>query len=116
MSKSHPGPLRCDGGGGCIVAREKTDIRFQGQSDPGERDGEGVGPMHPTVKGFLEYQRSERNASIHTIRSYEADLGLFCRFLEETQGEGADPTTADARRLRRYSAWLNGQGYASSTI
>jgi integrase/recombinase XerC len=72
--------------------------------------------MHPTAIAFLDHLRSERNASIHTIRSYEDDLALFCRYLDEEQGEGSDPSAADARRLRRYSAWLNGQGYASSTI
>jgi integrase/recombinase XerC len=72
--------------------------------------------MHPTVVAYLDHLRAERNASMHTIRSYEDDLALFCRYLEEEHGEGADPTSADSRRLRRYSAWLNGQGYASSTI
>src|SRR3954470_18094544 len=72
--------------------------------------------MHPTVVAFLDYLKAERNASAHTIRSYEDDLGLFCAYLEGEQGGGDDPTTADSRRLRRYSAWLSGQGYASSTI
>ncbi len=72
--------------------------------------------MHPSVTAFLDHLKVERNASAHTIRSYAEDLALFVRFLEETQGEGADPTAADARRLRRYSAWLNGKGYAASTI
>jgi integrase/recombinase XerC len=72
--------------------------------------------MHPSVNAFINYLRVERNASRHTVRSYEDDLALFCRYLEETQGAGADPAAADARRLRRYSAWLSGQGYAPSTI
>jgi integrase/recombinase XerC len=72
--------------------------------------------MHPTVTAFLAHMRVERNASAHTLRSYEDDLTLFCRFLDETQGEGSDPTAANASRLRRYSAWLNGKGYAASTI
>jgi integrase/recombinase XerC len=72
--------------------------------------------MHPTVVAFLAHLRTERNASLHTIRSYEADLALFCRYLEEAQGAGHDPTEADPRRLRRYSAWLSGEGYASSTV
>jgi integrase/recombinase XerC len=58
----------------------------------------------------------ERQASPHTMRSYEDDLALFCRFLDESVAEGADPAVADSVRLRRYSAWLNGQGYAASTI
>src|SRR5437588_10567563 len=73
-------------------------------------------PMHPTVVAFLDHLRNERNASPHTIRSYEDDLALFEQFLVEVQGDDADPTEADARRLRRYSAWLNGRGYAPSTV
>ncbi len=72
--------------------------------------------MHPTVVAFLTHLKNERNASIHTIRGYEDDLGLFCQYLEECSGQGLDPTTADAQRLRRYSAWLNGRGYAATTI
>lgn len=72
--------------------------------------------MHPSVNAFLNHMRAERNASVHTLRSYEEDLELFCRFLGESQGDGADPTLADAGRLRRYSSWLNGRGYAASTI
>ncbi len=43
-------------------------------------------------------------------------MELFSRYLEENQKEGSDPTTADPLRLRRYSAWLSSEGYASSTI
>jgi integrase/recombinase XerC len=72
--------------------------------------------MHPTITAFLGHLRVERNASSHTLRSYENDLELFCEFLAETQGEEVDPTSADARRLRRYSAWLGSRGYAASTV
>jgi integrase/recombinase XerC len=72
--------------------------------------------MHPAINAFLVHLRVERNASPHTLRSYENDLELFCAFLAETQGGALDPTSADARRLRRYSAWLSGRGYAASTI
>jgi integrase/recombinase XerC len=75
--------------------------------------------MHPTVVAFLEYLKRERNASPHTVRSYEDDLSQFCRFLGELQGvepSAADPTAADARRLRRYAAWLGGRGYAPGTV
>jgi integrase/recombinase XerC len=43
-------------------------------------------------------------------------MEIFTRYLEENQKEGSDPTIVDPARLRRYSAWLNGQGYAASTI
>lgn len=72
--------------------------------------------MHPTVSAFLDHLRTERNASVHTIHSYEDDLLQFCSFLEETQPAATDPTSADTRQLRRYSAWLSGRGYAPSTI
>src|SRR4051812_11300878 len=72
--------------------------------------------MHPTIEAFLGHLRGERNASSHTLRSYEQDLALFCQFLAETQGGEVDPAGADGRRLRRYSAWLSGRGYAASTV
>ncbi len=72
--------------------------------------------MDSSVRAFLNHLRSERQASSHTLRSYEHDLGLYCNYLSETQGEGADPRAADPNRLRRYSAWLTGQGFATSTV
>jgi integrase/recombinase XerC len=75
--------------------------------------------VHADVTAFLNYLRSERNASRHTLSSYEDDLNQFCAFLAEVDGvepDDADPTGADARRLRRYSAWLGGRGYAASTV
>lgn len=72
--------------------------------------------MHCTVVAFIEHLRTERQASEHTIRSYEDDLGLYTSYLEESAGEGSDPSSADPIRLRRYSAWLAGRGYAPSTI
>ena len=72
--------------------------------------------MHPTIARFLEHLKTERNSSDHTIRGYEVDLAQFQHYLVQTVGEGVDPTTLDAKRVRAYSAWLNGQGYAPSTV
>jgi integrase/recombinase XerC len=72
--------------------------------------------MHESINSFLADLRVERQASLHTLRSYHDDMELFSRYLEENQKEGGDPTIADPTRLRRYSAWLNGQGYAPATI
>lgn len=72
--------------------------------------------MHSSIGSFLDYLKIERQASPHTLRSYHDDLEVFCRFLEESQGENYDPTAVDSARLRRYSAWLHGQGYAATTI
>ena len=71
--------------------------------------------VHPSIQAFLNHLRVEKQASAHTLRSYENDLGLFERFLEETRA-GEAPSAAGAQRLRRYSAWLGGQGFAASTI
>jgi integrase/recombinase XerC len=72
--------------------------------------------MHASINSFLADLRAERQASPHTLRSYHDDMEVFTRYLEENQKEGSDPTIVDPARLRRYSAWLNGQGYAASTI
>ncbi|MFO0950955.1 MAG: tyrosine recombinase XerC [Isosphaeraceae bacterium] len=85
--------------------------------------------MHPSVTEFLSHLQTERNASPHTVRCYEDDLAVFRRFLvesspvrssggSETSEEAPEPNPAeaDARKLRRYSAWLAGQNYAPSTV
>jgi integrase/recombinase XerC len=72
--------------------------------------------MHPTIRQFLDHLQTERNASSHTIQAYEDDLLQFQHYLVESEGPDANPTKADSKRLRRYSAWLSGQDYAASTI
>lgn len=74
--------------------------------------------MDASIRSFLDHLKTERRCSEHTLRSYEDDMLVFERFLEETRSAGGDPspTSADARRLRRYSAWLSGRGYAASTV
>src|SRR5579864_1000691 len=72
--------------------------------------------MNPAVNAFLDHLRVERNASPHTLRSYSDDLGLFFQYLSETHRGKVDPTAADERQLRAYAAWLNGRGYAASTV
>jgi integrase/recombinase XerC len=72
--------------------------------------------MDGSVRAFLHHLEAERRRSAHTVRSYEHDLGLYCRFTREAFGEDADPAGADPVRLRRYSAWLSGQGFAAATV
>ena len=72
--------------------------------------------MHPSIAAFIGHLQAERQASPHTIRSYEDDLELYSSYLAETLGKAADPSAVEASRLRRYSAWLSGRGYAPSTI
>jgi len=72
--------------------------------------------MHPSVAPFLEHLRTERGASPHTLRSYEADLNQFTSYLVGAVGEGADPIAADSRRLRSYTVWLGARGYSAATV
>ena len=72
--------------------------------------------MDDSVCAYLHHLRVERRGSAHTVRSYEHDLGMYSRYLREIFGEAADPAGADPVRLRRYSAWLTGQGYSASTV
>lgn len=72
--------------------------------------------MHGSIATFLSHLREQKGSSPHTIRSYGDDLGVYWQYLTEISGENADPMAVDARRLRAYSAWLSGRGYAASTI
>jgi integrase/recombinase XerC len=68
------------------------------------------------VVDFLAHLKVERRASEHTLRSYAVDLGVYCRYIKESQGSTSSVTAVDAARLRRYSAYLSSQGYAPSTV
>lgn len=72
--------------------------------------------MQTSITAFLDHLKIERQASVHTMRSYHDDLAVFSRFLAESETGGAELTLLDSSRLRRYAAWLNSQGYAATTI
>jgi integrase/recombinase XerC len=69
--------------------------------------------MGDPVSAFLEYLAVERGASPHTLRNYGADLAECSEFL---QRHGASLTTADARLVRAYLAWLHQRRLAKSSI
>ena len=52
--------------------------------------------MDGFVSAFLTHLRIERQASMHTLRSYEHDLGMYCRYLNEAKGRG--PTRGRSTR------------------
>src|SRR5580704_2888778 len=72
--------------------------------------------MELAVKQFLIYLRSVRNASPHTIRSYENDLSQFLTFL--TPPGTPMPATPDVTHLmiREFMAHLHDQKLEKSTI
>ena len=97
MSKDHPG------------------LRHLDREMPRSGRG-GSSQMHSSIAAFLHHLRAERQSSLHTLAGYEDDLIQFETYLKEALGEAADPTAVDSRRLRSYSAWLNTQRYAASTV
>jgi len=72
--------------------------------------------VHESMTAYLESLVKERSSSPHTVRNYAEDLRLYQAFLDQDASQPVDPRTVDSRRLRRYSAWLSGEGYAASTI
>ena len=72
--------------------------------------------MDGSIRAYLDHLKAERKGSAHTLRSYEHDLAVYARFLRELFGDDSSPSTSDPFRLRRYSAWLSGQGYSPSTV
>lgn len=69
------------------------------------------------LREFIEYLQVEKNASLHTVNSYRADMNVFFAFarLQGVAGE-AIFTQADSMLIRAYIASLTNAGYARSTI
>jgi len=73
--------------------------------------------MRCSIDRFLNYQRTERNASDLTVKSYREDLTALADYLTEArQGECPSPSEVSALELRGYVAALHEAGYAKSTI
>ena len=73
-------------------------------------------PMHTggdAVKSFIRSLQAERNASWHTIRSYESDLDAYLRWC---MSKSVDPIQPSRRALRAYLGYLNAAGYKRATI
>ena len=73
------------------------------------------------IKKFIDYLKSNRGYSDHTIRNYQIDLKQFLDFLTEEAGSGeralagGDLASIDFRVIREYLGHLHG-GYKKSTI
>jgi len=91
----------------------------------------------PLIRRFLGYLLEQRNFSEHTVRSYQADLSQFCRFLAAGDEPGLAGlraedlpalekgqlptltqriTSARPEHVRGYLALLHNSGYSRSTI
>lgn len=65
------------------------------------------------VDAFCDALVQERNASVHTVRAYRADLSDFGRWAER---RNVDPLHANHRQMRAYLAELDQAQYARRTI
>jgi integrase/recombinase XerC len=74
--------------------------------------------MQTHLKAFLQFLRLNRNASAHTVRAYESDLGQFLDHTARTAGlTRADlaPPLLDRMALRSFLAELHRQGHSRAT-
>ena len=73
--------------------------------------------MRDEIDRFLNYQRTERNASELTIKSYREDLTALADYLEEAhEGCCPGPSEVSSFELRGYVGALHEAEYAKSTI
>ncbi len=69
------------------------------------------------VGEFLVYMAKNRNASSHTVKSYETDLAQFIAFLERDFPEGLEePGRIDIYVFRAFFGELGGKGLSKSSI
>jgi integrase/recombinase XerC len=74
------------------------------------------GDMKSAVSQFLNYLRSVRNASPHTLRSYESDLGQFLAFLTPPGVEAPPLQDITHLLIREFVAHLHDHNLEKSSI
>jgi integrase/recombinase XerC len=73
--------------------------------------------MEEALAEFLRHLGLEKNASVHTVKSYREDLNQALEFFRSRLGgKAAQPGQLTTRVLRAYLAWLHEQGYAKTTV
>ncbi len=86
---------------------------------PRARDGEWtLGDAGPTfdeaIDSLLDYLRTQRNFSEHTLRAYASDLAQFAGFFLDDGRKG--PLDIDHLGVRRYLLMLRHRGYSGKTV
>ena len=72
--------------------------------------------MKSAIHQFLTYLRSVRNASPHTVRSYEIDLGQFIAFLTPPGAEAPPVQDVTHLLIREFVAHLHDHNLEKSSI
>jgi len=76
--------------------------------------------MQFRIEEFLRFLRFEQNASAHTLRNYESDLGQFHGFLTQTPEGDSRPEPElgqiDNLTIREFLAFLYRQGNRKSSV
>ena len=72
--------------------------------------------MKPTVEKYLDYMRSVRNSSPHTLLNYGNDLGQFVAYLTPPEAETPALTKITHHMIREYVSHLHEIGLEKSSI
>jgi integrase/recombinase XerC len=72
--------------------------------------------MKAAIEKFLGYLRSVRNASPHTLRSYEADLEQFLAYISPPGGQPTPLAQIDHRLIREFLGYLHDRQLQKSTM
>jgi integrase/recombinase XerC len=72
--------------------------------------------MKPTIQKYMQYMRSVRNSSPHTLVNYSSDLDQFVVFLTPPGTETPKLGQVDHHMIREYVAHLHDTGLEKSSI
>lgn len=75
--------------------------------------------MEELIAKYLQFQKIERNASVHTLSSYEVDLRQFTEFASaelQTDSDQLESISVDRLLIRLWLGELSEQGMKRSTI
>ena len=72
--------------------------------------------MKPTIEKYLDYMRSVRNASPHTLLNYGNDLGQFAAYLTPPEAETPSLNKITHHMIREYVSHLHEMRLEKSSI
>ena len=72
--------------------------------------------MDETIDRYLQFLKTERNASPETLRGYANDLGSLTDYLDDRVGSRPHPSAVTVHQLRGFVAYLHDCAYARSTV